>query len=166
VNEARAARLPRFSLSGVGGLGSSQLDGVGVVDGFNWSLASGVIQPIFFGGELKAQQDLRTAEQKAAVLDYVATALRAFEDVEDALGNEYYLRQREAALNEMVSSSAEAVRLGRIQLDQGQTDMFTILRLVGENLAAKIELTKVRASRLRERANLHLSLGGSFNGGQ
>jgi hypothetical protein len=32
----------------------------------------------------------------------------------------------------------------------------------GENLAAKMELTKIRASRLRERANLHLALGGDF----
>jgi outer membrane protein, multidrug efflux system len=89
--------------------------------------------------------------------------LRAFEDVEDALANEYYLRKREEALAEMVSSSADSVTLGRKQLDQGQADMFTILRLAGENLAAKIELTKVRASRLRERANLHLALGGGFS---
>jgi hypothetical protein len=62
----------------------------------------------------------------------------------------------------MVTHSATAVKLGKVQLDQGQTDMFTILRLVGENLAAKMELTKIRASRLRERANLHLALGGDF----
>ena len=64
----------------------------------------------------------------------------------------------------MVSSSAESVTLGRKQLDEGQADMFTILRLAGENLAAKIEQTKVRASRLRERVNLHLALGGDFKG--
>jgi outer membrane protein TolC len=123
-----------------------------------------VIQPIFFGGELKAQQDIRTAEQRAAVASYVSVALHAFEDVEDGLANDYYLRRREGALSEMVSSSADAVKLGRQQLDQGQADMFTILRLAGENLAAKIELTKVRASRLRERVNLHLALGGDFKG--
>jgi NodT family efflux transporter outer membrane factor (OMF) lipoprotein len=166
VNEARTARLPRFAISGLGEIGSSRLDGLGVIDGVSWSLASGVVQPIFFGGELKAQQDLRTAEQKAAVADYVATALRAFEDVENALANEHFLRQREEALTDMVSSSADAARLGRLQLDQGQTDMFTILRLVGENLAAKVELTAVRASRLRERANLHLALGGGFSSGK
>ena len=83
--------------------------------------------------------------------------------MEDALANEYYLRKREGALSEMVYSSADSVTLGREQLDQGQADMFTILRLAGENLAAKIELTKVRASRLRERANLYLSLGGGFS---
>ncbi len=163
LQEAKTARLPRFAISAFGGAGTADLEGVGVLNAVNWSFASGVVQPIFLGGELKAAQDLRSSEQKAAAMDYTAAALRAFEDVEGALSNESFLRKREAALNEMVSASAEAVDLGRKQLDQGRVDMFTVLRLVGENLAAKIELTKVRASRLRERANLHLALGGGFS---
>ncbi len=165
VNEARTARLPRFAISATSGLGTAQLDNVGVLDAFTWSLAAGITQPIFLGGQLKAAQDVRSAEQKAAVASYVGVALRAFQDVEDALAADYYLRKREGALTDMVASSADSVKLGRLQLDQGQVDMFTILRLAGENLAGKIELTKIRASRLRERANLHLALGGSFSGG-
>jgi outer membrane protein, multidrug efflux system len=164
TNEARVARLPRFSISATTGLGTAQLDTVGAMNAFSWSLAGGVVQPIFFGGELKAAQDIRTEEQKAAVATYTSVVLHAFEDVEDALAADYYLRQRESALDDMVSASGETVRLGRQQLDQGQTDMFTIIRLAGENLAAKIENTKVRASRLRERVNLHLALGGDFKG--
>jgi outer membrane protein, multidrug efflux system len=164
TNEARTARLPRFAISATSGLGSAQLDTVGVLEQVSWSLAAGVTQPIFFGGELKAAQDIRTAEQKAAVASYHSVALHAFEDVEDALANEFYLRKREGALSEMVESSGTSVKLGRVQLDQGQTDMFTILRLAGENLGAKIEFTKIRASRLRERVNLHLALGGDFKG--
>jgi outer membrane protein TolC len=164
VYEARAARLPRFALSAITGLGTAQLDGVGTLDAFTWSLAAGITQPIFFGGELKAVQDIRTAEQKAAAATYVGVALRAFEDVEDALAADYYLRLRESALSEMVSSSGDSIKFGREQFDQGQVDMFTILRLAGENLAARIEHTKVRASRLRERVNLHLALGGDFKG--
>jgi len=164
VHEARTARLPRIVLSATGGLGTADLDGVGSLDAVLWSLAAGVTQPIFFGGELKAAQDLRTAEQKAAAASYVGTALRAFEDVEDALSNDYYLRKREGALSEAVSSSSESVNLAGKQLEQGQIDMFTILRLGGENLAAKIQLTQVRASRLRERVNLYLALGGDFAG--
>jgi len=127
-------------------------------------LAAGVTQPIFFGGELKAAQDLRTAEQKAAAASYVGSALRAFEDVEDALAGDYYLRKREGALADAVSSSADSVKFGREQFDQGQIDMFTVLRLTGENLAAKVQLTQIRASRLRERVNLYLALGGDFRG--
>src|SRR5205814_10258767 len=63
VNEARTARLPRFVLSAGSGLGTAQLDSVGAIDAVVWTLAAGVTQPIFFGGELKAAQDLRTAEQ-------------------------------------------------------------------------------------------------------
>lgn len=164
VHEAKAARLPRFVLSATGGIGTAQLDSVGSLDALVWSLAGGITQPIFFGGELKAIQDIRTSEQKAAMWSYVGTALRAFQDVENALAGEYYLRRREAALGDMVSASTEGVTYGRHQLEEGQADMFTILRLGGENLAAKIEYTKVRAARLRERVNLFLALGGDFKG--
>ena len=164
VYEARAARLPRFAISGIGGLGTAQLDGVGTLDAFTWSLAAGITQPIFFGGELKAQQDIRTAEQKAAAASYTATALRAFEDVENALANDYYLGKREGALSDVVSNTATSVKLGGEQLEQGQIDTFTVLRLAGENLAAKVQLTQIRASRLRERVNLYLALGGDFKG--
>ena len=164
VNEARTARLPRFVLSATSGLGTAQLDSVGTLDAVVWSFAAGVTQPIFFGGELQAAQDLRTAEQKAAAASYVGAALRAFENVEDALAGDYYLRKREGALAEAVSSSGESMKLGGKQLEQGQIDMFTVLRLSGENLAAKVQLTQIRASRLRERVNLYLALGGDFEG--
>jgi NodT family efflux transporter outer membrane factor (OMF) lipoprotein len=164
VNEARTARLPRFAISAMGGMGTAQLDTVGVIEAVSWSLAAGVVQPIFFGGELKGAQDIRTAEQKAAAATYTASALRAFADVEDALANEVYLAKREGALDEVVEHSGTAVRLGKAQIDAGHADTFTILRLSSENLAAKIELTKLRASRLRERVNLHLALGGDFKG--
>jgi multidrug efflux system outer membrane protein len=164
VNEARTARLPRFVLSATSGLGTAALDSVGTLDALVWSFAAGVTQPIFFGGELQAAQDLRTAEQKAAAASYVGAALRAFEDVEDALAGDYYLRKREGALADAVSSSADSVKFSREQLEQGQVDMFTVLRLTGENLAAKVQLTQIRASRLRERVNLYLALGGDFDG--
>lgn len=164
VTEARTARLPRFAISATSGLGTAQLDTVGVLDALTWSLAAGVVQPIFVGGELKAAQDLRTAEQKAAAASYVSVALHAFEDVEDALAADYYLRKREGALSEMVAASADSVKYGRTRMGEGQEDLFTILRLSGENLAAKIQLTQIRAARLRERVNLHLALGGDFKG--
>jgi len=164
VNEARTARLPRFVLAATSGLGTAQLDSVGTVDAVLWTLAAGVMQPIFFGGELKAAVDLRTAEQKAAAASYVGSALRAFGEVEDALASDYYLRKREGALSNAVSSGADSIKFGRQQLEQGQVDMFTVLRLTGENLAAKIQLTQIRASRLRERVNLYLALGGDFAG--
>jgi outer membrane protein, multidrug efflux system len=164
VSEARAARLPRFALSTTTGLGSAALDGVGTLDALTWSIAGGITQPIFFGGELKAVQDIRTAEQKGAAASYTASVLRAFGEVEDALAGDYYLRKREGALSDVVGNSSTSVKLAGEQLEQGVIDTFTTLRLASENLSAKIELTRVRASRLRERVNLYLALGGDFKG--
>ena len=164
VNEARTARLPRFALSAASGLGTAELEGVGTLNALVWSFAAGITQPIFFGGELQAAVDLRTAEQKAAAASYVGHALRAFGEVEDAFANDYYLRKREGALSDAVSSSADSIKFGRKQLEEGQIDMFTVLRLTGENLAAKVQYTQIQASRLRERVNLYLALGGDFEG--
>src|SRR5207253_2287312 len=90
VNEARAARLPRFVLSAGSGLGTADLDSVGSLNALVWTFAGGVTQPIFFGGELQAAQDLRTAEQRAGAASYVGSALRAFGEVEDSLVGDYY----------------------------------------------------------------------------
>lgn len=166
VEEAKAARLPRFAITATGGLGSAQLDGVGVLDSLMWTLGSSVTQPIFFGGELKAASDVRKAEQRSAIAAYTGTALRAFEDVETSLTNERTLRLREGDLSEMVGASNETVKLSREQFDTGKADMFVVLRLSGETLAAKVQLAQIRASRLRERVNLHLALGGGFTTGK
>ena len=165
VNEARTARLPRFVLSATSGLGTADLDGVGTLDALVWSLAGGITQPIFFGGELKAAQDIRTAEQKAAV-----ASLRGRRVARVPGGGRRTRRRllsaqtRRRAVPRVVSSSAESVKFSKEQLEQGQIDMFTVLRLAGENLVAKVQLTQIRASRLRERVNLYLALGGDFEG--
>ena len=79
VYEARAARLPRFAISGIGGLGTAQLDGVGTLNAFTWSLAAGITQPIFFGGELKAaagHSHCRTKSRGRQLHRHRATRLR------------------------------------------------------------------------------------------
>jgi outer membrane protein, multidrug efflux system len=162
LDEARAARLPRFALSSTGGIGSAALDGVGTLDAVTWSLAGGITHPIFFGGALKAAEEIRNSEQRAAAMTYTATALRAFSEVEAGLSHEHYLALREAALSDMVKHSAKAVELGRSRFEEGQADMFNMLILAGDDLGARAQLTKLRASRLRERVNLHLALGGGF----
>jgi multidrug efflux system outer membrane protein len=162
TTEAKAARLPRFSLSIAAGGGSNALDNVGTVDGFMWNFASGVTQPIFLGGSLKAAEDLRRAEQKAAAAFYTGTALRAFQEVETGLALDPVLRQRESVLMSQVASTAEAERLARVSFDVGKTSMFEVLELTGRSIQAKAELIRFRSVRFAERINLHLALGGGF----
>src|SRR2546430_7834164 len=64
-----------------------------------------------------------------------------------ALAGDYYLRKREGALGDAVSSSADSVKFSRQQLEQGQIDMFTVLRLTGENRSEERRVGKECRSR-------------------
>ncbi|HWB04092.1 MAG TPA: TolC family protein [Verrucomicrobiales bacterium] len=162
TTEARTARLPRFSLSVSGGLGSNHLDSVGTLDGVMWNFASGLTQPIFLGGQLKAMEDLRKAEQKGAAAAYTGVVLRAFQEVETSLALDPVLREREAVLTSQVKSTTEAESLSRVNFDVGKSSMFEVLELYGRSLAARAELIRFKSHRLAERVNLHLALGGGF----
>jgi multidrug efflux system outer membrane protein len=164
TTEAHAARLPRFALSTSAGLGSNQLDSVGTLNGVMWSLASGITQPIFLGGSLKAAEDLRKAEQKGAAAAYTNVALRAFQEVETGLAIDPVLRQREQVILNQVKSTGEAERLSRVSFDEGKTGMFEVLEHYGRSLAVRADLIRFRSQRFAERVNLHLALGGGFTG--
>ena len=50
-----------------------------------WNLGANLLAPIYKGGALKTQVEIRTAEQKQAVAAYASVGLRAFGEVENAL---------------------------------------------------------------------------------
>ena len=67
MKEAQAARLPRISLTGSGSDISSDLFVLQDRDNPVWSAGGSVFAPLFRGGALKAQVEVRTAEQKQAL---------------------------------------------------------------------------------------------------
>jgi outer membrane protein, multidrug efflux system len=72
---------------------------------------------------LKAQVQLRTAEQQAAVAAYARTGLRAFGEVEDAMAVEHALRERETFLTQAAADNARALELEEIRYRVGSRDM-------------------------------------------
>ncbi len=68
-----------------------------------------LLAPVFRGGALKTQVDIRTAEQAQAIAAYAAVGLRAFGEVENALAAEIAARDREQILAQtLVGLSARA----------------------------------------------------------
>jgi outer membrane protein TolC len=59
-----------------------------------WTSAPNLRRPLFTGGALKRQVEIRTSEQKQAIAEYAAVGLRAFGEVENALAAEIAARQR------------------------------------------------------------------------
>jgi len=162
IGEAKAARLPTIALTtGVSSISSELF----VLQDHNnpvWNVGASLLAPLYRGGALKTQVQIRTAEQKQAVAAYASIGLRAFGEVENALSAELAARDRERILTETLSHSQRALDVVQTQLKVGSTD----LRFVNERQLAlnttSAALIRVQAEQRVQRVNLHLALGGSF----
>ena len=162
TQEAQAARLPRFSLTGSGSSLSSDFFVLQDRDNPVWSLGGSVFAPLFKGGALKAQVAVRTGEQKEALAHYVQTALKAFGDVENALSSEFALADRERILTATVADAARALELAETRYRVGLGDLRQVEQQQLAYHSVRMNLLRVQSERRVQRVNLHLALGGDF----
>ena len=162
AREAKAARLPRFSLTASVSDLSSEFFVLKNRDNPVWSVGGTVFAPLFSGGELKAKVGIRTAEQKEAMAHYVQTALKAFGDVENALSSEFALADREQILTAAVGDAERALRLAETRYRVGSGDLRQVEQQQLAYESARMNLLRVQSERRVQRVNLHLALGGDF----
>ena len=162
VGEAQAARLPRISLTASGSSITSDL--VFLKDRSNpaWSAGGNLMLPLFAGGALQGQVEVRTAEQKAAVADYGRVGARAFSEVENALSAGFSLGQRVPVLEASVAENERALELAKVRYRVGTVDQRAVQQQLLATSAARASLARATSERLVQRVNLHLALGGSF----
>ena len=162
IGEAKAARLPTITLTtGVSTI-SSDLFVLQDRDNPVWNAGANLLVPIFRGGALKTQVDIRTAEQKEAVAAYASIGLRAFNEVESAMAAEFAAREREQILAGTLADNQRALDVVRTQYRIGSTDLrFVTQRQLALN-ATQSALVRVQAEQRVQRVNLHLALGGGF----
>jgi NodT family efflux transporter outer membrane factor (OMF) lipoprotein len=163
VGEARAAQLPRISLTAGGSSVSSDLIELKDTSNPIWSLGANLIAPLYQGGSLRAQVEIRSAEQKQAVADYARAGQRAFGEVEGALAAENALRERGDILDAAVRDSARALELAQIQYRVGTIDLSTVEQRQLALYSARTSRLRVQSEQLAQRVNLYLALGGGFD---
>jgi NodT family efflux transporter outer membrane factor (OMF) lipoprotein len=162
AHEAKAARLPKFSLTASVSDLSSEFFVLKNRNNPVWSIGGTVFAPLFTGGALRAQSDIRTAEQKEAMAHYVTTALKAFGDVENALSSEFALADREQILTAAVSDAGRALELAETRYRVGSGDLRQVEQQQLAYESARMNLLRVQSERRVQRVNLHLALGGDF----
>jgi len=163
VGEAKAAQLPRISLTAsISGISSDVLvlqDRSNPAFGFGANLFA----PLYQGGALRAQVDIRNAEQKQAMAEYARIAQRSFGEVENALAAENALRDRDAILGANITLNLRALELAQVQYRIGKSDLRAVEQRQLTLNSLRMSLLRVQTERLAQRANLHLALGGSFD---
>lgn len=163
TEEAKAARLPRFSLIASGSSVSSDLFVLQDRPNPVFSVGASLIQPLFLGGLLQSQVDIRTAEQRAAVVEYGKVSARAFAEAENALSAVFAATEREAILRQSLDRNIRALELAQARHRIGAGDLRAVLRQQQSVHSAQLSLLRVQAERLVQRVNVHLALGGGVD---
>lgn len=162
AKEARLAIFPTLSLTGASGFSSDELRRLLESEFGVWTLAGGIVQPIFYSGEIKAEQNKRQAEEREAQAMLQKTVLQAFGEVETALASEALLAERVFALEDATSLASEADREARADYREGRGDALTVFTAQNRLVQNRRQLAIARLARLENRVNLHLALGGDF----
>jgi NodT family efflux transporter outer membrane factor (OMF) lipoprotein len=162
IGEAKAAMLPRISLTAGGSDVSSDLFLLKNQSNPIWSVGANLLAPLYQGGALRANVEIRTSEQKQAVAEYARAGQKAFNEVENALSAEAALRDRAALLDDSVRDNERAFELVQIQYRVGSVDLREVEARQLALYSARVLRLRVQSEQLAQRVGLHLALGGSF----
>ncbi len=85
-------------------------------------------------------------------------------DADERLTNEALFGQREEYLRSAEVNSERAYDMSRARFDVGQTDLLSVLQIQAKWIGARVGVANIGSDRLIQRVDLHLALGGSFEG--
>ena len=162
VGVATANLLPQFTISGA--IGSAALT-TGALFGPNaalWSIAGGLFQPLFQGGQLLAQRRGAMANYEQAVYQYQATVLSAFQEVADALRALETGAQALKAASDAERYSYETLDLVQQQYKLGTASYLAVLYYQNLYQQAKVKAVAAQATRFADTAALFAALGGGW----
>ncbi|WP_456434364.1 efflux transporter outer membrane subunit [Thermosulfuriphilus sp.] len=162
VASARAARLPRISLTGDLGRISIALKDLLRPDNRWWQLAVSLGQPLFDAGGLKAQEEAARFRAQAVQAAYIKTVLQAFYEVETALAAEESLSRGLQLLLSRQKALCEDYKLKERRYRLGLIGAVELLRSKGQCLRAQKGLYEARASLWLNRVSLYRALGGAW----
>ena len=162
VGVAKAARLPRITLTGEYGWSSEDLNKLLRTENIIWNLTAGLVQPVFDAGRLKAGQRAAEARYEQGAAEYVKAVLDAFADVERALlTRELQLDRREREITFLTEARATQ-RVAQNRYLKGLVNYLDVLNAQITRFQAEDSLVLVDLTILRNRVALHRALGGSW----
>jgi NodT family efflux transporter outer membrane factor (OMF) lipoprotein len=163
IEEAKAARLPRISLTASVNDISSDLFVLQDRDNPVWSAGASLLLPLYYGGALKTQVRIRTAEQRQAVAEYGVVGARAFGEVENALSAEFASGRRMEILARAAAFNDRTFELAKVRFRVGSGDLRGVSQQQLALYASRVALLRAETERLVQRVNLYLALGGGFD---
>jgi len=159
IGVATANLYPQLTLSG--SAGSQSLSASELFHSFNvWSLAAGLVQPVFHGGELLERKRSAEAAYEQALAAYRQVVLQGLQEVADTLRA---LEADALALRARADAARQASAILDIitgQYRAGGVSQLALLDAERQYRQAMQDLAQAKANRLADSAALLQALGG------
>jgi NodT family efflux transporter outer membrane factor (OMF) lipoprotein len=158
---ARAAMLPRLTLSASLGTGADRFNDV--MRNPYYNLAAGIAAPIFSGGRLTAERDRAKARQDELLGTYNTAILNALADVEKALNSVDGLDQQRRWQDEEVQQARLAFDLSETRYEAGAETLLNVLETQRTLFQAQDQQAQLQQARLQASVSLYRALGGGWS---
>jgi outer membrane protein, multidrug efflux system len=162
VGAATADLFPKFFLTGVAGLQSvSASDWITGGSRF-WSIGPRITWPVFDAGRIRANIEIRNAQQEQALTQYEKSVLTALGDVETALVNYANEQVRYRSLTDAVAANRRAVTMANELYIRGLNDFLNVLDTQRSLYVTESALTQSQATMATNLVALYKALGGGW----
>jgi len=162
VGVATANLYPQVTLSaGLGSQSNRVADLFGGGTSF-WNLGTGLLQPIFHGGQLTAERRVAVAAYDLAAARYRETVLQAFQNVADVLQALDSDARTLAAMVDADAAASDSLELTQKQYQYGAVSSLALLDAQWRYQQARLGLADARAIRFADTAALFQALGGGW----
>lgn len=160
IGAARAAFLPRISLTSSLGTASTELDGLFESSSRAWLFTPVIEIPIFTAGRLRANLDVAEVRRDMAVATYERDIQTAFREVSDALSSRQWLAGQMEIQARMAQTQARRAALAQLRYDSGAAPYLEVLDAQRDLLTAQQQLVQIRGAWLSSQVALFAALGG------
>lgn len=160
IGAARAAFLPRVSLTGSVGTASRSLSGLFSAGSNAWSFQPSLSVPLFDAGRNESNVDVAQARKVIAVAEYEKTLQLAFKEVVDLLSARDSLLLQQAAQQANADAQAQRLKLVEARFNAGVANHLELLDAQRESYAALQGLVQVRRAALSAATQLYKALAG------
>ena len=159
VQQAKAARLPSLSISSSLGSAGSNVESINsLFSNPLLKVGGGLVSPLFNGGKLKKNVEVKNSQQKQVVEEYSKAVLNALNEVESSLANlrsiEKQMNYTTTAVNELKNN----ITLTEKQIKVGTNNSFVLIRKQRDLLKSEMNLINLELQYRIERINLYMSL--------
>jgi multidrug efflux system outer membrane protein len=163
IGAARAAFLPRISLTGSAGTASRSLSGLFDAGSGAWSFQPAIILPLFDAGRNSANLDIAKARKVIAIAQYEKTIQQAFREVADLLSARDKIAEQLAAQQANADAQSHLLRLVEARYQAGIVSHLEVLDAQRAAFAAEQGAIQVRRAWLSAATQLYKAFAGDSN---